>query len=437
MKSNRLIIISLACLLVTFILYAVEIQNYTLTRLFYYYSGQYKITYIDLLGLIGLVSLTVLVGSSIAAAVVIFRRRKDRHGEPMNKKTMFIVGGSIMGVLILGSLVLANLPIFFKPKTAVIPEPTNKYEQPVISSSTVGQTSSVAIADGHYETTHGFLDIQKIAENTVRFQAHAEWVGNAELGQVNEGDVEGKLILKSDNTAVYKNPDNADCTLHFSFTENVVKIEDANTACGGMNVSFRGEYKKTPSGTQKSNWSLMDYYNAIPPEFLLMSLDKARQEIQEGDYRGKIIVDDANYYMSFFFPEEDFNTQVAVFLRPPRTGLISVVNAHCRPGCSQDLHFLDLQNGRWVDVKDKVFPEPTEEEIFAAFKRAEPNAVGQAKNLKDYEESYTGDHVFNPQFVLPRYGTTIKLVDHPIKFGEDVTLMSWKWNGKRFELINP
>lgn len=169
---------------------------------------------------------------------------------------------------------------------------------------------------------------------------------------------------------------------------------------------------------RQSDWSLMDYYNAIPSKFLEITLDTARQ----GHKRAKVIVDEKNYYM--FLPADDgFNTQMAVFLRPNALGLVGVVDTHCGPRCFQGVYFLEYQNGTWVDSKDTVFPEPSYEEVLAAFKKAEPDEASSV--LEDPH------NLFEPVLVLPRQGTTLQLINN----WTGVTLMKWRWTGERFESI--
>lgn len=77
--------------------------------------------------------------------------------------------------------------------------------------------------------------------NNIYISGNAVWFGpNAESGQVNAGIIEdtgklksGKLIYKSDG-----------CELSISMRQGELFIEDSS-GCGGWNVTFSGNYKKT------------------------------------------------------------------------------------------------------------------------------------------------------------------------------------------------
>lgn len=413
LKISWLTTIPLICFVVTIILYSIEglISNLDMTQWFYNHVSD-KINYIQLLGWVSFLSAAMLLCGSIATIIIITYRWK-KYGESNNKKVLFLAGGGfVLGMLAFGSVAIGSL--LSSSKNPVMPITSS-------SSPVIAPKPSVLIASGHYERKNASLDVEKITTTTFKFQAHAEWIGNAELGQVNEGNVAGELTLMADNTATYQDPDFADCALRFSFTENAVKIEDANTACGGLNVSFSGEYRITQLATEKSNWSLMDYYKMIPSEFFEVTLEQAFQ----GHSRDQIIIDENNYYL--YLPSDDGlpSTEIAVFLRPNKIGLVGVINTFCGPRCFQEVTFLDFQNGKWVHVEDQIFSEPTKEEIVSAFKRAEPSIAVSANNIKD---PYA---LFEPILKLPRQGTTLKLIDS----WTDVTLMTWRWTGEGFESV--
>jgi hypothetical protein len=101
--------------------------------------------------------------------------------------------------------------------------------------------------DGHYERTgtgknEAELDILQVGPGILRIKGLAQWVGNAETGNVNVGDISGTLRpnrLKGH----FENQDG--CKLDILFHAEGLKIENTTTECGGLNVTFDGEYKRT------------------------------------------------------------------------------------------------------------------------------------------------------------------------------------------------
>jgi hypothetical protein len=101
--------------------------------------------------------------------------------------------------------------------------------------------------DGHYERTGtgkdtAELDILQVGPGILRIKGLATWVGNPETGNVNTGDFSG--TLKPERLkAHFENADG--CMLDILFQAEGLKIENTDTACGGLNVTFDGEYKRT------------------------------------------------------------------------------------------------------------------------------------------------------------------------------------------------
>jgi hypothetical protein len=85
------------------------------------------------------------------------------------------------------------------------------------------------------------LDILQVGPGIVRVKGFAEWVGNAETGNVNTGEISGTAKLDR-LKAHFENADG--CTLDILFQADGLKVENA-TDCGGLNVTFDGEYTRT------------------------------------------------------------------------------------------------------------------------------------------------------------------------------------------------
>lgn len=114
-----------------------------------------------------------------------------------------------------------------------------------------GATESDSPFDGHYErigTGTGTdkaaaeLDVLQVGPGVLRIKGLARWVGNAETGNVNTGEVSG--TLKPERLkAHFENADG--CKLDILFHAEGLKVENTADDCGGLNVTFDGEYKRT------------------------------------------------------------------------------------------------------------------------------------------------------------------------------------------------
>lgn len=85
------------------------------------------------------------------------------------------------------------------------------------------------------------LTIAPTADGRLHVSGNAEWVGNVETGNVHTGDVDGTFALEG-NRMQY---DADGCRFVLTFTRDGLSVSDDNAACGGMNVTFDGDYAKT------------------------------------------------------------------------------------------------------------------------------------------------------------------------------------------------
>ncbi len=113
--------------------------------------------------------------------------------------------------------------------------------------SAVTESPESSPFDGHYERTgtgkdEATLDIAQVGPDLIRIKGFAEWVGNPETGNVNTGDFIGTAQL-AHRKARFENADG--CKLDVLFQDGGLKVEKTETACGGLNVTFDGEYKRT------------------------------------------------------------------------------------------------------------------------------------------------------------------------------------------------
>jgi hypothetical protein len=130
---------------------------------------------------------------------------------------------------------------------AIVSSHTNEAPAAETTVPAVVETPETSPLNGHYERTgegedEATLDIAQVGPDLIRIKGFAEWVGNPETGNVNTGDFTGTARLES-RKAHFENTDG--CKLDLLFQEGGVKVENTEMDCGGLNVTFDGEYKRT------------------------------------------------------------------------------------------------------------------------------------------------------------------------------------------------
>ncbi len=97
---------------------------------------------------------------------------------------------------------------------------------------------STASLEGTYEKADGVITVTNLGQNTVKVEGNATWEG---AHSVNSGIIDGTVVIGGDK-GVYKEKD-GECQVELTFSENKLIAKD-NFLCGGLNVTFTGEYKK-------------------------------------------------------------------------------------------------------------------------------------------------------------------------------------------------
>jgi uncharacterized protein len=86
------------------------------------------------------------------------------------------------------------------------------------------------------------LIVLALDENRVRIQGNAIWVGNAATGSVHTGEIDGLAQLAGGAKLRF---DDAYCHQEIYIGKNSLTVaETAGSQCGGMNVTFAGEYRR-------------------------------------------------------------------------------------------------------------------------------------------------------------------------------------------------
>ena len=85
------------------------------------------------------------------------------------------------------------------------------------------------------------ISIKALQNGQIQVQGQSIWVGSSSTN-VNMGEVEGVALLE--NNQAYVKDESCELTLLFSAKTLIVENE---TGCGGLNVTFNGEYRKIGS----------------------------------------------------------------------------------------------------------------------------------------------------------------------------------------------
>jgi uncharacterized protein len=87
-----------------------------------------------------------------------------------------------------------------------------------------------------------FINVYELRNNRVRVVGSATWVGNV-TGNVNSGEINGVFALEQ-NKVHYVDPEGDGCRLNITLGKAVLTVTDDNSMCGGLNVSFNGNYRR-------------------------------------------------------------------------------------------------------------------------------------------------------------------------------------------------
>jgi len=109
------------------------------------------------------------------------------------------------------------------------------------------KTSSIS---GEYERYYkgkpddsSSITVRELADGKIEVKGNATWIGNAETGNINMGELDGSFLL-DENKIHYTDGENEGCRLTIVFSQNALSISDDNSRCGGINVTFNGQYSK-------------------------------------------------------------------------------------------------------------------------------------------------------------------------------------------------
>jgi hypothetical protein len=95
------------------------------------------------------------------------------------------------------------------------------------------------VLEGLYNSVGGeaTVTVKKTGEESIYVSGLATWHGAGEM--VNTGDLDGEATVQG-NTAIYRK---GECEATLTFGPATLTVED-NLKCGGLNVTFTGEYNR-------------------------------------------------------------------------------------------------------------------------------------------------------------------------------------------------
>jgi uncharacterized protein len=96
--------------------------------------------------------------------------------------------------------------------------------------------------NGKQDKDSSNITVQELGNGKIHVQGSAIWVSN--IGDVYTGDIDG-TFSPDGNRIHYTDVENEDCRLTLTFMPNGLEVSDNKLQCGGHNVSFDGQYKKS------------------------------------------------------------------------------------------------------------------------------------------------------------------------------------------------
>ncbi|MFZ2727791.1 MAG: lysozyme inhibitor LprI family protein [Methylococcaceae bacterium] len=118
------------------------------------------------------------------------------------------------------------------------------------AQKSTAMTNAFAIAgkyqryfQGKSDSNSSTIMVKLLSDEQLSINASAVWIGNEKTGNVNTAELEGEFLLTGNK--LYVNDGETDgCKFTIIFEQNALSINDDNSHCGGMNVTFNGQYKK-------------------------------------------------------------------------------------------------------------------------------------------------------------------------------------------------
>ena len=96
--------------------------------------------------------------------------------------------------------------------------------------------------NGKPDTNSATITMQQNDSGKVHVDGNAVWVGDAATGNVNTGEIAGDFSVVN-NQILYRDTSTG-CRMTIAIVKDGLKVSKTTAACGGLNVTFDGAYRK-------------------------------------------------------------------------------------------------------------------------------------------------------------------------------------------------
>ncbi len=160
--------------------------------------------------------------------------------------------------------------------------------------------------------------------------------------------------------------------------------------------------------------TVLDYYLALPPEYLEANFSLDELLDSKGDRSDEIEeVDIENHYLKLKDhygpgPGSDHG-EMALFIKPDGTRVLAMSIGHCSESCYLPIELVVFEGGKWKYVTQELLPPFDIDEIrFAEYAKIDPAMV---------------DSPIYIDVDIPRYGTDIVIYDQNIS--GNIGVLNW------------
>ena len=87
------------------------------------------------------------------------------------------------------------------------------------------------------------ITVTEKQDGQIQISGTSVWVGDKDRGYVNDGELEGSFPIDH-NRVHYTDGEENGCRLTITFGQDGLVVSDDNLHCGGLNVTFDGQYRK-------------------------------------------------------------------------------------------------------------------------------------------------------------------------------------------------
>ncbi len=100
------------------------------------------------------------------------------------------------------------------------------------------------VLNGKPDTNSATITLEDKGNGKIHIEGDAVWVGNTATGNVNNGETKGDSAI-ANRMIFYRDPSTG-CRMTIAIVKDGLKVSKTTSACGGLNVTFNGTYRKAP-----------------------------------------------------------------------------------------------------------------------------------------------------------------------------------------------